>query len=151
MLAVAKAQAYGTEQTTINKEERQQKLSEVEKRKKQIERREKRIESEKKAKEFGIGDSVFVYPKKEIGIVFQTVNEYGEVGVQIKKKKQLIPYKRLKINVKAADLYPEDYDFSVIFDSVSTRKIRHKMEKRNGEGLTIRMDKGELQYDPDKK
>ncbi len=151
MLAVAKAQAYGTEQTTINKEERQQKLSEVEKRKKQIERREKRMESEKKAKEFGIGDSVFVYPKKEIGIVFQTVNEYGEVGVQVKKKKQLIPYKRLKINVKAADLYPEDYDFSVIFDSVSTRKIRHKMEKRNGEGLTIRMDKGELQYDPDKK
>ncbi len=151
MLAVAKAQAYGTEQTTINKEERQQKLSEVEKRKKQIERREKRIESGKKAKEFGIGDSVFVYPKKEIGIVFQTVNEYGEVGVQIKKKKQLVSYKRLKINVKAADLYPEDYDFSVIFDSVSTRKIRHKMEKRNGEGLTIRMDKGELQYDPDKK
>ena len=29
----------------------------------------------------------------------------------------------------AVKLYPEDYDFSIIFDSVKNRKLRHQMER----------------------
>jgi dsDNA-specific endonuclease/ATPase MutS2 len=36
------------------------------------------------AQSYQIGDSVIVSPGKEIGIVFQRVNERGEIGVQIK-------------------------------------------------------------------
>lgn len=90
----------------------------------------------KKAK-FQIGDSVYVYPKKELGIVYQTVNENGELGIQIKGRKQLISYKRLKLNIPASELYPPDYDFSVIFDSVKNRKISHKMSKGYHPELTL--------------
>ncbi len=78
---------------------------------------------------FQVGDSVVVYPQKKIGIVFQAANEKGEVGVQIQKKKELINHKRLQLKASAGKLYPPDYDFSIIFDSVETRKARHKMEK----------------------
>ncbi len=30
----------------------------------------------------------------------------------------------------AEELYPENYDFSIIFDTVENRKLRHQMEKK---------------------
>lgn len=91
---------------------------------------------------FQIGDSVLVYPQKETGIVYQTANERGEIGVQIKGKKKKILHKRLKLQVSAKELYPDDYDFSIIFDSVANRKARHQMDKKHQPGLSI-------QYGPD--
>ncbi|SFR83343.1 endonuclease MutS2 [Anaeromicropila populeti] len=86
---------------------------------------------------FEIGDSVVVYPQKKIGIVYQTANGKGEIGVQIQGNKQLINHKRLKLKASAKELYPDDYDFSIIFDSVENRKARHKMEKKHIPGVTI--------------
>ncbi len=90
-----------------------------------------------RSQRFQVGDSVVVYPQKKIGIVFQTANEKGEVGVQIQKKKEFINHKRLQLKVSADQMYPEDYDFSIVFDSVANRKARHKMEKGYQEGLEI--------------
>ena len=94
--------------------------------------------------QFNIGDSVFVYPQKEIGIVYARANERGEVGVQVKGEKQIINHKRIKLNVSASELYPEDYDFSIIFDSVENRKARHIMGKRHQEGNVIIIQEGEI-------
>lgn len=90
---------------------------------------------------FQIGDSVVVYPQKKIGIVFETANEKGEVGVQIQKSKQYVNHKRLQLKAPASELYPADYDFSIIFDSVENRKARHKMEKGHQPDLKIVYDK----------
>ncbi len=86
---------------------------------------------------FNIGDSVVVYPQKVIGIVYERANERGEVGVQIHKKKMLINHKRLKLQVPSSELYPENYDFSIIFDTVENRKVRHKMERKHDPKLII--------------
>jgi len=86
---------------------------------------------------FNIGDSVMVYPQKQIGVVFQKADDKGEIGVQLKKTKQMINHKRLKLHVPADELYPENYDFSIIFDSVANRKARHKMERMHTPGLMI--------------
>lgn len=90
---------------------------------------------------FNIGDCVVVYPQKKFGIVFMKANEKGEVGVQIQKKKEYINHKRLQLKVAATEMYPEDYDFSIIFDSVSNRKARHKMSKAYQPGLQITYEK----------
>lgn len=95
-----------------------------------------------RSQRFQIGDSVVVYPQKKIGIVFQTANEKGEVGVQIQKKTEFINHKRLQLKVSASEMYPEDYDFSIIFDSVANRKARHKMGKGYQSDL-------EIVYEPD--
>jgi len=79
---------------------------------------------------FRRGDSVMLYPDKKIGIVCEPVNEKGVLRVQLADKKIYINHKRVKLHVAAEKLYPEDYDFSIIFDTVETRKARHEMERK---------------------
>lgn len=81
------------------------------------------------------GDSVMVYPDKKIGIVCAPINEKGALRVQLPDKKIWINHKRVKLHVAAAELYPEDYDFSIIFDSVANRKIRHDMDRKYTEDM----------------
>lgn len=92
---------------------------------------------------FSIGDSVFVYPQKEIGLVYACANEKGEVGVQIKGVKKLVNHKRIELHIGAAELYPDDYDFSIIFDSVENRKARRILGKRHEEGNVVIIKEGE--------
>ena len=79
---------------------------------------------------YKIGDSVMVYPDKKIGIVCVPINEKGVLRVQMPNKKIWINHKRVKLHVAATELYPEDYDFSIIFDSVENRKKRHDMDRK---------------------
>ena len=76
-----------------------------------------------------------VYPDKKIGIVCEPENDKGVLRVQIAGRKIWINHKRLKLHVKAEELYPEDYDFSIIFDSVENRKIRHDMDRKYTEEI----------------
>lgn len=82
-----------------------------------------------RALQFGVGDAVVVYPGKKIGIVYRPADEAGTLVVQVQGKKLRVPHKRVKIQNKAESLYPPDYDFSILFDSVETRKAHHKMDK----------------------
>lgn len=79
---------------------------------------------------YKIGDSVMVYPEKKIGIVCVPINEKGVLRVQMPNKKIWINHKRVKLHVAAAELYPEDYDFSIIFETVENRKKRHDMQRK---------------------
>ena len=36
----------------------------------------------------------------------------------------------MKLHIKALELYPEDYDMSIVFDSVENRKKRHDMGRK---------------------
>lgn len=83
---------------------------------------------------FQRGDSVMIYPDKKIGIVCQKANEKGVLRVQLQDKKIWINHKRVKLVVATEELYPEDYDFSIIFDTVENRKLRHDMERKYTEG-----------------
>ena len=89
------------------------------------------------SEKFRRGDSVMLYPDKKIGIVCEEVNEQGCIRVQLPNRKIWINHKRVKLLVAAAELYPEDYDFSIIFDTVENRKIRHDMERKYTEETII--------------
>lgn len=90
-----------------------------------------------RARAFQLGDSVLVYPEKKIGIVCKTADDRGMLQIQLPGRKIRINHKRIKLHVAAAELYPPDYDFSIIFDTVENRKLRHQMEKRYVEGEEI--------------
>lgn len=87
---------------------------------------------------FTRGDSVLIYPEETIGIVVKPADELGNVLVQVRREKIWMNWKRLKLKVKAAELYPEDYDFSIIFDTVENRKARHQMSKKYVAGMEVR-------------
>lgn len=97
-----------------------------------------------RSEKFNIGDSVKVYPQKAIGIIYKLTNEKGELGVQIKGKKQFINHKRIKLLTPASELYPENYDFSIIFDSVENRKARHNMDRKHDPNLIIRYEDDDI-------
>lgn len=103
-----------------------------------MEKKEKR--SSNLSTKYKLGDSVMVYPDKKIGIVCEPINEKGILRVQLPGKKIWINYKRVKLHVAATELYPEDYDFSIVFDTVANRKTRHNMERKYTEE-TIRYEK----------
>lgn len=100
-------------------------------------RRRKAVKRQEEAERFCLGDSVMVYPDRKIGIVCRTADEKGVLRVQLQGKKIWINHKRVKLHVAAERLYPEDYDFSIVFDSVENRKLRHEMDRKYVEGREL--------------
>lgn len=86
-------------------------------------------------RKYKLGDSVMIYPDRKIGIVCKPINEKGVLQVQMPNKKIWINHKRVKLHVAAAKLYPEDYDFSIIFETTENRKIKHDMERKYTEEI----------------
>ncbi|MNL85406.1 hypothetical protein D3C87_2136970 [compost metagenome] len=62
----------------------------------------------------------------------------------VQKQKMRINHKRLKPYISKEELYPEDYDFDIVFETKENRKKKKVMSKRHVEGMTIihRTDKG---------
>ena len=128
MLKVAVEAAYGKEAVKTYSFRKNSDITKSEN--KRIQRVKKPVNISKLTPQFKIGDSVMVYPDKKIGIVCEPENDKGVLRVQIAGRKIWINHKRVKLHVKAEELYPEDYDFSIIFDSVENRKKRHDMERK---------------------
>ncbi len=151
MLKRAEAAAYGeTQKQPKRKDGRQEEYAEgtaEEANEEQLQKefspritkKKKPVVKKAKTREFRIGDSVMIYPDKKIGIVCQPENEKGVLQIQMPNKKIWMNHKRVKLHVAAEELYPEDYDFSIIFDSVETRKLRHDMERKHMEGVSLEL------------
>lgn len=103
----------------------------------------KKIKQKEVEGKFAIGDSVLVSPENVLGIVFQKANARGEFGVMIKKEKYFINHKRLSLSVSADELYPDDYDMSIVFDTVANRKARKKQQKRHDPNVVVEICKPE--------
>jgi len=108
-----------------------------------ISKSKKKIKNTVLASKYKIGDSVMVYPDKKIGIVCMPINEKGVLRVQLPNKKIWINHKRVKLHVAASELYPEDYDFSIIFESVENRKKLHAMQRKYTDEIVTYDSKGE--------
>lgn len=95
---------------------------------------------QKKKGSFNIGDCVYISTMDRTGIVCELQNGKGEVGVMVMKKKFKINHKRLSLYIEGGELYPEDYDFDIVFESVEDRKKNKIMNKRHVEGMEIKKD-----------
>ena len=129
MLKTAMKAAYKKEEISENLKQVVSKNHLEKRRVSGIQKRKRRNKAAQKALEFQLGDSVLVYPDKKIGIICKTANEKGVLRVQMADKKIWVNRKRMKLYVAAEKLYPDDYDFSIIFDSVKNRKLRHQMDR----------------------
>ena len=71
---------------------------------------------------FKVGDSVFISSMNCRGIVCEPENSKGEVVVMVMKKKLTINKKRLSIYIDGKELYPDNYDFDILFETKEDRK-----------------------------
>ncbi len=93
---------------------------------------------------FSLGDSVRVFPQKDIGIVCRRADEKGIVTVLVQGQKIPVNHKRLQLLVAAEELYPDDYDFSIVFDTVANRKARKQQTKGHRPEAVVRYEAGEI-------
>lgn len=106
-----------------------------------IEKVSSKIKLEKEIREkFNVGDSVEILSSKETGIVYKPANSIGEVCVQVKNEKVMYNHKRIKLLIPASELYPEDYDMSIVFDSVENRKAIRIVSKRYDPNAKVILD-----------
>ena len=146
MLKRASLAAYGVvdERLADAQEEHMQGQPDMQKQRKsaapKLQKEKKQVKVSHAGKEYQLGDSVMVLPDKKIGIVCERANEKGVLRVQLPDKKIWISHKRVKLQVAAGELYPEDYDFSIIFDSVEVRKARHDMSRKYCENTEVQLE-----------
>ncbi|KAB1438320.1 endonuclease MutS2 [Candidatus Galacturonibacter soehngenii] len=142
MLITASKAAYKEEENAFIKSLIQEKKKDVPKQEPipKIQKKKEKVITKELSTLYNIGDSVTIYPDKKIGIVCKRVNEKGVLQVQLKDKKIWLNHKRVKLLVKAEELYPEDYDFSIVFDSVEKRKAQHQMGRKYAGDFEITFD-----------
>ena len=102
--------------------------------------RQKRKAQKKEKAGFQKGDNVWIPAEEEMGIVYKGPDALGNYVVQIKGEKKEYNHKRLKLHISADELYPEDYDFDIIFKSKEYRKIKKVMDRKHVDGLTLEDD-----------
>lgn len=89
------------------------------------------------AKPWEVGDRVFIPSLKRSGVVYRTADERGNLIVQVQHEKLAINTKRLKPFIDRKQLYPDNYDMAIVFETKENRKKRKQMAKHHVEGLTI--------------
>lgn len=92
---------------------------------------------------FAVGDAVIVTSLGKIGIVSAVPDQRGMAEVLVQKRLLKVNHKRLKPYIKKEELYPDDYDLDIVFDTKENRKKRKLMGKRHVEGLEIVKKPGE--------
>lgn len=99
----------------------------------------RKIERQKQSQKpmFEIGDSVFISFMNRTGIICEGENSKGEYGVMVMKKKIKINKKRLSKYISKGELYPEDYDFDIVFKSKKYRKVNKLLNKGKKDGLVL--------------
>ena len=91
---------------------------------------------------FSMGDSVLLLPDQKNAIVYRPADDDGNVVIQLQGRKLTVRHNRLKLLVPASQLYPPDYDFSIVFDTVANRKAAHTMDRKFDPDAVIVLKEG---------
>ncbi|WIV12667.1 hypothetical protein [Proteiniborus sp. MB09-C3] len=98
-------------------------------------------EKQKTEPKFSLGDSVYVSFMNRTGVIYESENAKGEYGVMVMKKKLKINKKRLSLHITKDELYPEDYDFDIVFENKEDRKKKSIMNRKHVKGIEVELKK----------
>lgn len=82
-----------------------------------------------------VGDRVILLDKNESAIVYKEINELNNLVVLYKNNFIEVNYKRVKLDLKASELYPEGYDLNQLFISYKERKLEHDINRGSKKAL----------------
>lgn len=81
------------------------------------------------------GDRVKLLDYDDFGIVYETQDKFSNVQVYYKGDMLEVNKKRLNLELKAKELYPDDYDLDTLFTDYQTRKWNHDIERGSKKAL----------------
>lgn len=85
--------------------------------------------------EFAAGDKVLWMDKNESAIVYKERDIYNNITILFNKEFVSVNYRRLKLEIKASELYPEGYDLNQLFTSFKERKLERDIERGSKKAL----------------
>lgn len=91
--------------------------------------------TEEETYSFERGDRVKLLEQNDFGIVYEKKDQQNNVSVFYKNEVIKQNVKRIVLEGKAVDLYPEGYDLSTLFVSYTERKFKHDMERGSKKAL----------------
>lgn len=84
---------------------------------------------------YEIGDKVYLTEHKKSGLIYKPKNEYNNVTVLYDNKFIEVNVKQVKLEFKAAEMYPEDYDLNSLFTSFAERKLEKDIARGSKKAL----------------
>lgn len=93
------------------------------------------VEVLQKIEDYSIGDRVILLDNNDSAIVYKELDDLNNLVVFYKNDFMEVNYKRVKLDIKATELYPEDYDFNQLFTSYKERKLEHDINRGSKKAL----------------
>jgi dsDNA-specific endonuclease/ATPase MutS2 len=84
---------------------------------------------------YGIGDKVYLTEHKKSGLIYKPKDEFNNVTVLYDNKFIEVNVRQIKLEFKAAELYPEDYDLNSLFTSFEDRKLEKDIARGSKKAL----------------
>ncbi|NFG98348.1 endonuclease MutS2 [Clostridium sporogenes] len=103
----------------------------------------KKLQAEEDFYEYSVGDKIILLENNESAIVYKERDRLNNVTILYNKEFIEVNYKRIKLELKASDLYPEGYDLNQLFISYKERKLEKDI-KRGSKKVLKRIKKETL-------
>ena len=85
--------------------------------------------------DFEKGDKVTLLDFNKSAIVYKEVDRFNNVTVFFDNEFKEVNYRRIKLELKWNELYPEGYDMNQLFTSFKERKLEHDIERGSKKAL----------------
>ncbi|WP_045521287.1 endonuclease MutS2 [Clostridium sporogenes] len=97
--------------------------------------RNKELQTKEDLYEYSVGDKVTLLENNESAIVYKEIDRLNNVTILYNKEFIEVNYKRIKLELKASDLYPEGYDLNQLFISFRERKLEKDIKRGSKKAL----------------
>lgn len=84
---------------------------------------------------YKVGDKVFLIEHNDFAIVYKPIDNFNNITVLYKDDFLEVNEKRLRLELEATDLYPEDYDLNTLFVDFQQRKLERDIERGSKKAL----------------
>ncbi|MBN3376473.1 mannonate oxidoreductase, partial [Clostridium botulinum] len=95
----------------------------------------KELQAEEDFYEYSVGDKVILLENNESAIVYKERDRLNNVTILYNKEFIDVNYKRIKLELKASELYPEGYDLNQLFISYKERKLEKDIKRGSKKAL----------------
>ncbi|NFM78715.1 endonuclease MutS2 [Clostridium botulinum] len=95
----------------------------------------KELQAEEDFYEYSVGDKVILLENNESAIVYKERDRLNNVTILYNKEFIEVNYKRIKLELKASELYPEGYDLNQLFISYKERKLEKDIKRGSKKAL----------------
>ena len=91
--------------------------------------------SDENSYDYQLGDKVYLTEFKDSGLIYKPKDKFNNVTVMYNKKFIEVNVKQIKLEYKASELYPADYDLNTLFTEYADRKLEKDIVRGSKKAL----------------